>query len=137
MSEATTTILEGTEESIATPAKDSCSEQPLPRPGRNRRRSQRVLLCMPITVQAGSDRSPFTEVAQTLVVNAHGALIAMETEVVVGQQIRLQSPVTLDVQLCRVAHVGDDRQGKKRVGVEFSAPSPRFWQITFPPEDWS
>jgi hypothetical protein len=28
-------------------------------------------------------------------------------------------------------------EDKTEVGLEFSEPVPRFWRITFPPEDWN
>jgi len=107
----------------------------VPVPGR--RRSQRVMLRMNISVWGDSDRGPFNEVAQTLIVNAHGALIAMKAEVSPGHQLQLQSPATSEIRLSRVVHVGPVTDGKRQVGVEFAEPAPRFWQITFPPEDWS
>ena len=112
-------------------------ELPERAPVHGRRRSQRVILSMRITVWGHSDQGPFNEVAQTLVVNAHGALIAMEAEVSQGQQLQLQSPATSEIRLSRVAHVGPLKDGKRHVGVEFAEPAPRFWQITFPPDDWS
>lgn len=110
---------------------------PPPTTERNRRRSQRVLLSMAITVFGESDRGPFNEVAKTLIVNAHGALISMETDVSPGQRLELQSPATSETRLSRVVHVGPVSEGKRQIGIEFTEPAPRFWQITFPPEDWS
>jgi hypothetical protein len=106
-------------------------------PMTGRRRSQRVVLSMRITVWGDAARGPFNEVAQTLVVNAHGALIALEADVSEGQQLQIQSPATSEIMLCRVAHVGPVKDGKRHIGVEFAEPAPRFWQITFPPDDWS
>ena len=36
----------------------------------------------------------------------------------------------------RVVHLGNGQGGQTQTGVEFLAPSPGFWQIDFPPEDW-
>ena len=36
-----------------------------------------------------------------------------------------------------MAFLGPVRSGKAEIGLEFSAPSPTFWRVTFPPEDWS
>jgi hypothetical protein len=104
---------------------------------RSNRRSQRVILCMPISIWGECNQGSFTEVAKTLVVNAHGALITMKADISPGQQLQLQSPATSEIRLSRVVDVGPALEGKKQVGVEFSEPAPRFWQITFPPEDWS
>ena len=102
-----------------------------------RRRSQRVVLSMRISVWGDSDGSPFNEVAQTLIVNAHGALIAMKAEISPGQQLQLQSPATSEIRMSRVVHVGPVIDGKKQVGVEFTEPAEHFWQITFPPDNWT
>jgi len=36
-----------------------------------------------------------------------------------------------------VVEIGESHSGKSEVGIEFLEPSPRFWRIAFPPEDWS
>jgi hypothetical protein len=104
----------------------------------NRRRSQRVILTMPVAVRAeGGPRLPsFEEDAQTLIVNAHGALIALAGKLKKGQALRLTNRTTHEELLCHVVHVGSISDGKAQVGVEFDAPSPDFWRIAFPPEDW-
>jgi hypothetical protein len=33
-------------------------------------------------------------------------------------------------------YLGNSQGGKIQMGVEFVKPSPRFWQIDFPPDDW-
>jgi hypothetical protein len=35
-----------------------------------------------------------------------------------------------------VVYVGNPQGAKAQVGIEFVKPSPAFWQIDFPPEDW-
>ena len=37
----------------------------------------------------------------------------------------------------QVVDMGGEQAGKIEVGIEFPEPSPRFWRIAFPPEDWS
>jgi hypothetical protein len=102
------------------------------------RRSQRVLLNMPIIVrtEAGPRGPGFTEETQTLVVNAHGALIAVAGRLEQGQTFYVSNRVTHEEEQCRVIYVGPVTAGKAQVGIEFAKPSPDFWRITFPPEDW-
>jgi hypothetical protein len=102
------------------------------------RRSQRVLLNMPIIVrtEAGPRGTGFTEETQTLVVNAHGALIAVAGRLEQGQTFYIANRVTHEEEQCRVIYVGPVTAGKAQVGIEFAKPSPDFWRITFPPEDW-
>jgi hypothetical protein len=108
-------------------------------PKSNRRRSQRVILSMAVTIHAEAS-SPkgvsFVEETHTLIVNLHGALIVLAGKVTKGQQLRMINRVTKEEQLCRVASVGAGSDGKVQVGVEFLKPSPDFWRISFPPEDW-
>ena len=107
-------------------------------PEPRRRRSQRVMLRMSITVLIESGlQGAVEEQTQTLVVNAHGALIELEGKVVKGQRLRLTNRATRVEQDCRVMHLGPTSGGKAQVGVEFVKPSPDFWSIAFPPEDWT
>lgn len=107
-------------------------------PMSNRRRSQRVLLRIPIAVIApGADRRMAREQTNTLVVNAHGALIHLELPVRAGQSLILQNPETFEEQTCRVVRIDPILGGKTEVAIEFVKPAPNFWRVTFPPEDWT
>jgi hypothetical protein len=102
-----------------------------------RRRSMRVMLSVPIHV-SGKDRKnrDFDEETRTLVVNAHGALISLAAAVIAGQQIMVANEATKQSRECRVVYLGSGGSGKVQMGIEFSKPSPTFWQIDFPPDDW-
>ena len=104
----------------------------------NRRRSQRVIVNVPITVssEGGNKDAAFQEETQTLVVNAHGAMIALAAKVVKGQTLRLKNRTTQEDQTCKVVYLGPLAAGKSQVGVDFTSKSPDFWRISFPPEDW-
>jgi hypothetical protein len=109
-----------------------------PAPAHNRRRSQRVLLRLPILVIArGPDQQHVSENAFTTNVNAHGALILMSMRVETGQKILFRNTETLEEQFVRVIHVTAAAEGKTEVGVEFLRPAPKFWRISFPPDDWT
>jgi hypothetical protein len=102
-----------------------------------RRRSMRVLLRVPIVVSGNNaENQVFTEEARTLVVNAHGALIALTMRVIPNQIIVVANKATRQSLECRVVHVGNSQGGKIQLGLEFVKPSPTFWQIDFPPDDW-
>jgi hypothetical protein len=102
-----------------------------------RRRSMRVLLSVPIQVRGkNAQNQDFTEETRTLVVNAHGALISLSAQVVVNQKVCVSNSATHQTQECRVVYFGNMQAGKAQMGVEFLTPSPAFWQIDFPPEDW-
>jgi PilZ domain-containing protein len=104
----------------------------------NRRRSQRVLLRLPLLIIArGPDNQHVSENAFTTNVNAHGALILISMRVEVGQRILLRNSESLEEQFVRVVHVTPAADSKSEVGVEFLKPAPKFWRIAFPPDDWT
>jgi hypothetical protein len=105
--------------------------------GTARRRSMRVLLSVPIRVSGkdGKNRD-FDEETRTLVANAHGALISLAAAVVAGQQITVSNNATQESRDCRIVYLGRDGSGRIQMGIEFLNPSPAFWQIDFPPDDW-
>lgn len=103
-----------------------------------RRRSQRVLMHVGIRVR-GKDAQgkDFEEMTETLAINAHGALVLLNARVISGAVIHMRHNKTEEEQECHVAFLGPVRSGRAEIGVEFSAPSPNFWRVAFPPEDWS
>ena len=104
----------------------------------NKRRSQRVLVSVPVTViTQGADKQPVSEETRTLVVNAHGALVLTRQKVSIGQLLTLKNTKTEEEQACRVVFINPQQAGKSEVGLEFMKPAPRFWRIAFPPEDWT
>lgn len=104
----------------------------------DQRRSQRVLLRVPLLVRAAiaAGEPPLTEDTTTLEVNAHGALISLAMKVTPGQKLTLHNWSTAKEQDCRVVHVRDNPYGKNEVGVCFPLANARFWNIDFPPENW-
>lgn len=104
----------------------------------NRRRSERVMLQVPVVVQVnGRDGKKVEEETQTSVVNAHGGLIKLQMEIKTGQPILLINPKTKVQQSCRVVRVETSLGGQSAVAFEFDQPAPQFWPIVFPPADWS
>ena len=96
------------------------------------------MIQVPVRVEGhGPDKQPLSEETHTSLVNAHGALVHLATRVMIGQLVKLTNLVTQEEVSCRIAFVGQNQSGKTAVGVEFMKPSPRFWRIAFPPEDWS
>jgi hypothetical protein len=104
----------------------------------NRRRSERVMLRMKVTVIAEDvQRQPRQEEALTLAVNAHGGLLQMKMDVHVGQPMRLVNPQNNVEQDCRVVRVDDTATEFFSVAFEFVQPNPKFWPVVFPPADWT
>jgi hypothetical protein len=104
---------------------------------KSRRRSMRVLLSVTVLVQGTSqEEQNFEEETNTLVVNAHGALISLAAPVAPGQLLMITNTTTQESLACTVVYVGNMEGGKAQIGVEFVIPSAEFWRISFPPEDW-
>lgn len=107
-------------------------------PHANHRRSQRILLTVPIVISGTlSNSAPFSERASTLIVNAHGALIQLRERVLVGQQLRMRNSTTNEEIVCTVVDINPGNASMSEVGVEFSVPCPHFWRVSFPPTDWT
>jgi hypothetical protein len=104
----------------------------------NRRRSQRVLMTIPVRVSGKSGAaSPFEEDAHTRAISAHGALILLSTQVHRGQRLSLSNVQTKAALECVVAHIDRRQKDQPQVGVEFMLPNPMFWHVAFPPKDWT
>jgi hypothetical protein len=104
----------------------------------NRRRSERVVLQVPVVVSGEMpDGKRVLQEARTMVVNAHGGLLDVATEVAAGQRILLSNPKTQMAEGCRVVRVEKSLNGHYSVAFEFERPAPRFWPIVFPPSDWA
>src|SRR5712692_263769 len=102
----------------------------------NRRRSQRVLMTIPVRVSGKTGAgSPFEEETHTRAISAHGALIPVLTPVYRGQRLTLSNIQTKAALECVVAHI--DRRKDPQAGVEFTLPNPMFWHVAFPPKDWT
>ncbi len=104
----------------------------------NRRRSQRVLMKIPVRVSLQAGNAALSEEeTHTLAVSAHGALLAVSAPLYRGQRLTLLNPQTKDSLECVVAHIDKFPDEQVKVGVEFLLPNPTFWHVAFPPKDWS
>jgi hypothetical protein len=102
-----------------------------------RQRTTRVLLAIPVFIYGNktSDK-PFKEITQTVEVNANGCLLELATPVIKEQQLLLTNIKTNEEMACHVVTLGNVVNGKTQVGLRFEQSSPRFWGLSFPPEDW-
>ena len=113
---------------------------PHPRPAAsiNQRRSQRILLAVPLLVTGvRTDGAPFSERTKTLVVSAQGGLIMLHEPVLSGQILTMTNVVTSENILCMVIDKNASATGTPELGVEFAEPCPHFWRVSFPPSVWS
>ena len=104
----------------------------------NRRRSQRLFIQVAVLVEGRlANKSEISERANTVVVNAHGALVEMSIPLDQGQRVTLRNIRTSEKIESEVKLVTPGELGKFNVALEFVDPNPNFWHISFPPEDWS
>ena len=113
---------------------------PNPRPAAfvNTRRSQRILLAVPLLVTGTrTNGATFSERCKTVAVNAHGGLLALYEPLPTGQILTLKNLGTSEEIICRVMDTNPGTNGTPEVGVEFAERCPHFWRVSFPPADWS
>jgi hypothetical protein len=104
----------------------------------NRRRSQRVLMKIPVRVSGQAGVASFSEEdTHTLAISAHGALLVVAAPVYRGQQFTLSNVQTNAALECVVVHIDRVPGEQSQVGVEFMLPNPTFWRVAFPPKDWT
>lgn len=104
------------------------------------RRSQRLYIH--IRVRADwylENKTLISENTETLVVNAHGGLVRLDAVPPLGQKVILQNASTNKTQEAIVVFVSGAavKDGKSDIGTEFTKPNSSFWNVSFPPEDWS
>ena len=103
--------------------------------GKELRRSQRVLMAIPVSVAwPGRSGDRVEEQAVTEILNAHGALLRMSASVAVGTEVELTHGHTKKATRAVVVYIEEPEKGKPvGVGLELDAPSHQFWGISIPP----
>jgi len=105
---------------------------------RNRRRSERAVLRVPLQLSAKlPDGRRISIAARTLVVNAHGGLLDIGMEMLSGQHVILSNPRNEKVASGKILRVEASEEGRFSVAFAFEFPAPSFWPVSFPPADWS
>ena len=89
------------------------------------------------TLEPPKEGPQFYERSQTLVVNAHGALMALAEKVTPKRRLLMQNIHTGEQKECRVVYIEKVPMGPSKVAVEFTRPAPSFWRIAYPPADWT
>lgn len=103
----------------------------------SRRRSERVLLQIRLLLETRLEAEKLVSMdAFTLVVNAHGGLLELSYKLPRGQKIWLTNLGTGTKMPCHVMGARKSDDGAFAVAFEFENPSPDFWSIHFPPNDW-
>ena len=93
----------------------------------NQRRSQRLLLSIPLLVtDVRTNGARFSERTKTLVVNAHAGLIMLHEPVLTGQVLTLGSVASSEDIICTVIDINAGSSGTPELVVEFASHVPVF-----------
>ena len=105
-------------------------------PGEERRRSQRVIIQVPVTLVIMEEGRAVNIPAHTVAVNVHGAMVVCSRSLEAETRLQVVNERTRQRIDSRVTRVPRDSAEGFLIPVEFTSPSPDFWQITFPPSTW-
>ena len=96
-----------------------------------RRRAQRVLLRIQVTVQVIGKTN--TIEGQTHTVSENGGMLVLQEGLAEGTKINIENVKTQKKVEARVVRPPQMTNDGALVPVEFLAPSPAFWSVFFPP----
>jgi hypothetical protein len=101
------------------------------------RRSSRVPITLPIAVTSLEPSAPFSEICETLVVNAHGCAIFSPTRLEAGipVQFRRKGGGAAKAHVVDCKPMGDGQQGWQ-LAAKLDRPE-NFWGLETCPEDWA
>jgi hypothetical protein len=104
--------------------------------GEERRRSQRVMLRIPVTLRIMVAGKVVTVRASTVSVNDHGAMVICSRSFSSEAMLELENDRTSQKMNCRVTRAPVENPDGYLIPMEFATPAPNFWGISFPPKDW-
>jgi len=97
-----------------------------------RRRTTRLSLQIPLTVRCWLPEGETIDLkASTYIVSANGALLLMDTPLILGQNVRIINQTTSESAECFVTSLREKRE-RRFVGIGFVNPNIDFWHIVFP-----
>ncbi len=102
-----------------------------PQTNEERRRAQRVLLRIPVLVHIEGKANPINGTTHT--VSASGAMIILPQGLPTGTKISIENPKTQKKVEAHVVRPPVMNAEGSLVPIEFTTPSPQFWNIFFPP----
>lgn len=105
-------------------------------PGEERRRSQRVIIRVPVTLELMQNGKPERIVAHTVAVNVHGAMALCSRNIDAETKLEVLNESTKKKAVARVTRPPRESAEGFLIPLEFTSPAPDFWQISFPPSNW-
>jgi hypothetical protein len=104
--------------------------------GEERRRSHRVIIRVPVTLVVAENGQTVKISAHTVAVNIHGAMVVCSRTLAADATLEVVNDRTNEKVASRVTRAPRDSSEGFLIPVEFTSPSPNFWQISFPPANW-
>ena len=105
-------------------------------PGEERRRSQRVMIRVPVTLSFTVAGKKVMVDATTVSVNDHGAMLSCTRPISPDVNLEIINGRTDEKQACRVTRAPVESPDGYLIPIEFIAPCPGYWRISFPPTNW-
>jgi hypothetical protein len=105
-------------------------------PGEERRRSQRVIIRVPVTLVVTENDKSVRVSAHTVAVNIHGAMVLCPRSLEADTQLEVVNGRTDEKVGSRVTRSPRESSEGYLIPLEFTSASPNFWQISFPPSNW-
>ena len=105
-------------------------------PGEERRRSQRVIIRFPVTLEVMISGEKIIVPGHTVAVNIHGAMVLCSRPFDTETNLEMVNNRTQQRARARVTRTPRESAEGYLIPVEFIASSPGFWQISFPPATW-
>jgi hypothetical protein len=119
-----------------TPTKEQSNRGAALLPGEERRRSQRVIIRVPVTLVVNENGQTVKVSAHTVAVNIHGAMVVCPRSIEGDVTLDVVNERTSEKISSRVTRAPRESSEGFLIPVEFTSPSPNFWQISFPPTNW-
>ena len=101
-----------------------------------RRRSHRVIIRVPLTLETTENDKAVQISVHTIAVNVHGAMIVSPRVFGSGATMQVRNERTRQRTEARVVRAARESAEGYLVPIEFTSPTPNFWQISFPPDNW-
>ncbi len=90
----------------------------------------------PVTLFVNFGHETQTIQAETVAVNDHGAMLLCSRNLSPDLKMEIQNDRTGQRLPCRITRTPRDTPGGYLIPLEFDAPTPGFWHISFPPANW-
>ena len=103
-------------------------------PIRERRRGERVIIRIPVTLYGlTKDNRHISEEAETVAISRTGALVRSRSQFKTGGVIEITNSFSKQADKFKVVWASDaQRQGSYDLGVEMLTPREEFWGLSFP-----